>query len=183
MERLESCDEILDFWFVETPPAQHWKKDAVFDGLITSRFAKLHARAVRCKLFAWRSSARGRLAEIILLDQFSRNMFRDTAQSFAHDPQALVLAQEAVSLGVDQQIDAKQRSFFYMPYMHSESLLIHQQAVELFRRNKLTDNLRVEMKHKAILERFGRYPHRNALLGRQSTEEELLFLQQPGSSF
>ena len=183
MNSLELPDEILDFWFVETSAAQRWKKDAAFDALITARFATVHERATRCELFAWRSSACGRLAEIILLDQFSRNMFRDSAQAFAHDVLALALAQEAVALGADQQLDAQQRSFLYMPYMHSESLLIHQQAVELFRRNGFSNNFEFELKHKAIIERFGRYPHRNALLGRQSTDEELLFLQQPGSSF
>ena len=180
---VDSCEEILRFWFAETPAARRWKKDAAFDALIRQRFAALHERATRCELFAWRSSARGRLAEILLLDQFSRNMFRDSAQAFAHDALALALAQEAVALGADQQLDAEQRSFLYMPYMHSESLLIHQQAVELFRRNGFSNNLEFEMKHKAILERFGRYPHRNAVLGRESTAEERLFLQQPGSSF
>ena len=175
--------QILDFWFEETPPALRWKKDAAFDARIIERFAELHERAARCELFAWRSSARGRLAEIILLDQFSRNMFRDSAQAFAHDALALALAQEAVARGADRQLDAEQRSFLYMPYMHSESLLIHKQALELFTRNAFSNNLEFEIKHKAILERFGRYPHRNALLGRQTTEEERLFLQQPGSSF
>jgi uncharacterized protein (DUF924 family) len=175
--------QILDFWFEQTSPAQRWKKDAAFDALIVERFAELHGRAVRCELFVWRNTARGRLAEIILLDQFSRNMFRDSAEAFAHDALALALAQEAVAQGADQQLDAEQRSFLYMPYMHSESLLIHKQALELFTRNAFSNNLEFEIKHKAILERFGRYPHRNALLGRQSTEEERFFLQQPGSSF
>jgi len=179
----DSSDEILAFWFEETPAARRWKKDPAFDALIRARFATVHARATRCELFAWRDSARGRLAEIILLDQFSRNMFRDSAQAFAHDALALALAQEAVALGADQQLDAEQRSFLYMPYMHSESLLIHQQAVELFRANGFSNNLDFEMKHKAILERFGRYPHRNGLLGRESTADEQVFLQQPGSSF
>jgi len=179
----DTSEEILAFWFEQTPAVRRWKKDPAFDSLIRSRFATVHMRATCCELFAWRDSARGRLAEIILLDQFSRNMFRDSAQAFAHDPLALALAQEAVARGADQQLDAEQRSFLYMPYMHSESLLIHQKAVELFRRNGFSNNLDFELKHQAILERFGRYPHRNALLGRESTAEELLFLQQPGSSF
>lgn len=179
----DSSDEILDFWFEETPPALRWKKDPAFDALISARFGHFHARAARCELYAWRSSAGGRLAEVILLDQFSRNMFRDCAQAFAYDAQALVLAQETVACGDDQQLTAEQRSFLYIPYMHSESLLVHQQAVELFRRNAFGNNLEFEIRHMAIIEKFGRYPHRNALLGRQSTAEELQFLQQPGSAF
>ena len=176
-------EEVLSFWFDETPPALHWKKDATFDARITARFTELHGRAARCELFAWRSCAAGRLAEIILLDQFSRNMFRDSAQAFAQDALALALAQEAVAQHADRELTAEQRSFLYMPYMHSESLFIHQQAVELFRGNAFSNNLEFEIKHKAILERFGRYPHRNTLLGRESTAEELQFLQQPGSVF
>ena len=175
--------QVLSFWFEETPPALRWKKDTAFDARITARFAEMHGRATRCELFDWRSCAAGRLAEIILLDQFSRNMFRDSALAFAYDALALALAQEAVAQGAEQLLDAEQRSFLYMPYMHSESLLIHQQALELFTRNGFSNNLEFEMKHKAILERFGRYPHRNVLLGRQSTADELLFLQEPGSSF
>lgn len=176
-------DDILNFWFEETPPALRWKKDPAFDARITERFAQVHARAARCELFGWRSSARGRLAEIIVLDQFSRNMFRDSAQAFAQDPLALALAQEAISLKLDLQLSAEQRSFLYMPFMHSESLLIHKTAIELFVDNAIADNLNFELKHKAIIERFGRYPHRNALLGRASTALEIEFLQQPGSSF
>jgi len=130
-----------------------------------------------------RQTAQGRLAEIIVLDQFARNLFRDQAQQFAADAMALVLAQEAIAQGFDQQLPAQQRLFMYMPYMHSESVLIHQRAVALFTALGLPDNLDFEYKHQAIIDRFGRYPHRNALLGRASTAEELAFLQQPNSSF
>jgi uncharacterized protein (DUF924 family) len=175
--------QILKFWFEETQPAQWWKKDEAFDRLIIERFSALHSRATRCELFEWRKDARGRLAEIIVLDQFSRNMFRGQPESFAHDALALALAQEAVSAGADQALNAVERSFLYMPYMHSESLEIHAAAVELFGRNGLPGNLDFELKHKAIIERFGRYPHRNAILGRASTPEEIEFLKQPGSGF
>ena len=110
-------------------------------------------------------------------------MFRDSAESFAFDSLALVLAQEAVSSGVDKQLQQIEKSFLYMPYMHSESAIIHEQAVELFSQPGLENNLAFEHKHKDIIDRFGRYPHRNEILGRESTPEEIEFLQQPGSSF
>jgi uncharacterized protein (DUF924 family) len=147
------------------------------------RFGDLHARASRCELFEWRRQPLGRLAEIIVLDQFSRNMFRDTARAFATDAMSLTLSQEAIAQGDDQALSAVQRSFLYMPFMHSESLEIHEIAVELYRNNGIKANLDFEFKHKEIIERFGRYPHRNRILGRQSTPEEIEFLAGPGSSF
>jgi uncharacterized protein (DUF924 family) len=175
--------EILKFWFEEIEPSQWWKKDDEFDKALIARFSDIHARATRCELFDWRADPHGRLAEIIVLDQFSRNMFRGSPLSFAYDALALALAQEAVSAGADAALSPVQRSFLYMPYMHSESLMIHEIAVDLFRRNGIQGNLDFEMKHKAIIERFGRYPHRNDILGRASTDEESEFLKQPGSGF
>ena len=176
-------EEILKFWFEEIESAQWWKKDEDFDRALIARFSDIHARAARCELFDWRADPRGRLAEIIVLDQFSRNMFRGSPLSFAHDALALALAQVAAANKADEALSPVQRSFLYMPYMHSESLKIHQVAVDLFRRNGIQGNLDFEMKHKAIIERFGRYPHRNGILGRISTEEEIEFLKQPGSGF
>mgnify|MGYP000881292026 FL=1 len=175
--------EILKFWFEELEPKQWWVKDFELDQLIIARFSEIHARAVHCELSAWRKNASGRLAEIIVLDQFSRNMFRGSPLSFACDPLALALSQEAISVGADQLLSPVERNFIYMPFMHSESLQIHEDAVELFRRNGQQGNFEYELKHKAIIERFGRYPHRNEVLGRASTEAELEFLQQPGSGF
>jgi|SRR5690554_3526765 len=174
---------ILDFWFAEIEPEQWWTKDLDFDALLVQRFSDIHAAAVRCELFSWRATPQGRLAEVIVLDQFSRNMFRDRAASFAADPLALALAQEAVASGDDQALTTEQRGFLYMPYMHSESLLIHKQAVPLFEANGVAQTLDYEWQHKRIIERFGRYPHRNDILGRESTAEEIEFLKQPGSSF
>ena len=176
-------EEILKFWFEEIESAQWWKKDEDFDRALIARFSDIHARAARCELFDWRADPRGRLAEIIVLDQFSRNMFRGSPLSFAHDALALALAQVAVANKADEALSPVQRSFLYMPYMHSESLKIHEVAVELFGRNGIQGNLDFEFKHKAIIERFGRYPHRNGILGRISTEEEIEFLKQPGSGF
>ncbi|WNO08798.1 DUF924 family protein [Teredinibacter sp. KSP-S5-2] len=175
--------KVIDFWFSKLTPKHWWKKDTTLDQDIRDRFQLIHNQASACELFSWRHSPHGRLAEVIVLDQFSRNIYRDKAQAFTTDSLALALAQEAVHLGADKALNPAERSFLYMPYMHSESLIIHEQAVELFEKNGEKNNLDFELKHKAIIERFGRYPHRNKILGRQSTAEEIEFLQQPGSSF
>jgi uncharacterized protein (DUF924 family) len=175
--------DILDFWFKEITPAQWWKSDADFDRLIQSRFLSVMQQAARGELFAWRETPPGRLAEIIVLDQFSRNVWRNTPLAFAQDLAALVLSQEAVSAGALAALDENERAFLLMPYMHSESKLVHTEAEFLFREHTPGNNYEFELKHKAIIDRFGRYPHRNTILGRVSTEEELAFLQQPGSSF
>ncbi len=174
---------VLSFWFDEIESKMWWQKDEAFDRLIESRFASVHKAASQGELFHWRSTAEGRLAEIIVLDQFSRNIYRDKVGAFASDSLALVLAQEAITQGADKQLSAVQCSFLYMPFMHSESLPIHEQAVKLYSQKGLESNLDFELKHKAIIERFGRYPHRNIILDRDSSQAELDFLQQPGSSF
>ena len=176
-------EQVLKFWFEDIDSKFWWKKDEIFDEQIRTRFSELHLQATRCELFKWRQTPEGRLAEIIILDQFSRNMFRDSPLAFANDTLALALAQEAVATGADKNLVLRQRSFLYMPFMHSESLKIHETAVELFSQKELGFNLDFELKHKAIIERFGRYPHRNKILGRESTPEELEFLKQPGSGF
>ena len=174
---------ILHFWFEEATAKQHFSKDAAFDETIRSRFGKLHAAASGCELFGWRATPEGRLAEIIVLDQFSRNLYRDSPRAFACDGMALVLAQEAVRTKSDQALPVERRLFMYMPYMHSESRAIHAIAESLFESLGLPENLKYEQAHKAIIDRFGRLPHRNVILGRESTREEVEFLQQPGSSF
>ncbi|MSQ75875.1 MAG: DUF924 domain-containing protein [Rhodoferax sp.] len=178
-----TAQTVLDFWFTEIDAKQWWTKSAEFDQLIASRFGSLHAAAAGCELYAWRETPPGRLAEIIVLDQFSRNMYRDQPQAFACDALALALAQTAVAAGADAALEMRQRPFLYMPYMHSESPLIHSTAVALFSQGLLESSLASEHHHKAIIDRFGRYPHRNAILGRPSTTEELEFLATPGSSF
>lgn len=175
--------QIISFWFDEIDSALWWKKDDKFDALLVQRFADVYARVTRCELFEWRKQPEGRLAEVIVLDQFSRNMFRGTAGAFAQDTMALTLAQEAVACGADQMLKTQQRCFLYMPFMHSESLQIHEIAVELFNHEGMQNNLDFELKHKRIIEKFGRYPHRNKILGRTSTSEEVEFLTEPGSSF
>ena len=174
---------ILHFWFIELTPKQHFAKDATVDETIRTRFGATLKAAARCELFDWRSTPDGRLAEVLVLDQFSRNVYRDTPQAFAQDALALALAQELVASGHDRSLTLAQRSFAYMPYMHSESALVHTQAVVLFSQPGMEDTLRFELRHLDIIKRFGRYPHRNALLGRVSTPEELAFLSEPGSGF
>ncbi|MGX9518445.1 MULTISPECIES: DUF924 family protein [Vibrio] len=180
---MQTDKDVLDFWFGELTPADWFSGDEALDSLIEQRFLALHNKAALGELYTWRQSPQGRLAEIIVLDQFSRNLYRGKPQSFLSDPMALVLAQEAVALGEDMKLSEEQRSFLYMPYMHSESLVVHEEAVRLFKQSGLENNLDFEYRHKVIIERFGRYPHRNKILGRQSSEEELEFLTQPGSSF
>lgn len=176
-------EAILRFWFEELTPAQWWRSDPELDETIRRRFAAVHAAACAGELAHWRDTAPGRLAEILVLDQFSRNLYRSRAAAFAADGMALVLAQEAVRAGADQQLPVQQRAFFYLPWMHSESLRLHDEALRLFSAPGLEGNLQAEHQHRAILERFGRYPHRNAALGRVSTPEEDAFLLQPGSRF
>lgn len=176
-------DDVLRFWFDEATPAQHFTQDVEFDNAIRHRFGAVHASGVRGELAGWRESGTGRLAEVIVLDQFSRNLWRGDARAFAADGMALVLAQEALRMGIDQAFAAARRAFLYLPFMHSESPAIHVEAERLFRAPGLERNHDFELRHKAIVDRFGRYPHRNAVLGRLSTPEELAFLAQPGSSF
>lgn len=175
--------DVIEFWFTESGPEKWWKKDSQFDRQIGERFGAVHAQAINCELFAWRASAAGRLAEIIVIDQFSRNMYRDTPKSFAFDPLALALAQEAISQQVQLDLAGPQRAFLYMPYMHSESREIHKIAAVLFSEPEVEGNRDFELRHKVIIDQFGRYPHRNEILGRTSTAAELEFLQEPGSSF
>ena len=172
--------DIIHFWFTELTPKQHYAKDAALDEAIRSRFGATLEAAARCELFAWRATPEGRLAEVLVLDQFSRNVYRDTPSAFAQDALALALAQELVNSGQDRSLPLAQRSFAYMPYMHSESALVHAQAIALFYQPGLEDTLRFELRHQEIITRFGRYPHRNTILGRQSTSEELAFLSEAG---
>lgn len=174
---------VLAFWFETLGPKDWWGKDAALDARIAGRFGALLARAARCELFDWRATPRGRLAEVLVLDQFSRHVHRDAPGAFASDPLALALAQETVARGDDQALTATERAFLYLPYMHSESRRIQAESVRLYERNGLEDNLDFARRHQAIVERFGRYPHRNAVLGRTSTPEELAFLEAPGSRF
>ncbi len=181
------ASDIFQFWFTELTDKQHFAKDAALDALIAQRFGATLQAGSRSELWQWRSSPEGRLAEIIVLDQFSRNVWRDHLvhgpRAFAQDALALALAQELVARGDDARLTDAQRYFAYMPYMHSESLAVHEEALRLFTALGNANALHYEKLHQAIIEQFGRYPHRNAILGRESTQEEIAFLQQPGAGF
>lgn len=174
---------VLGFWFDELGPADWFAQSATLDRRIAERFGALHERAGQCECYGWRTTARGRLAEIVILDQFSRNIHRDRRAAFANDTVALALAQEAVAAGADSDLTNTERQFLYMPYMHSESPAIHEVALRLFDQAGLENAHAYERAHKAIVDRFGRYPHRNAVLGRESTPEELAFLEEHGMGF
>jgi len=174
---------VLGFWFEELEPPQWFEKDLEMDAQITERFGALHGRAVEGALASWRATAEGRLAEIIVLDQLSRNIFRGTPGAFAADAPALERSREAIAVGADMELDPQRRMFLYMPFMHSESREVHEEAVALFEALGMTRTLEFEHLHKVIIDRFGRYPHRNEILGRVSTPEEIEFLKGPNSSF
>ena len=183
LNALATSQQVLDFWFEELTPKQWFIKSDDLDREIAERFGETLAAAARCECWQWRETPAGRVAEIVVLDQFSRNIHRDTPSAFAQDPLALALAQELISRGEDDALPLTRRIFAYMPFMHSESLAIHDQAIKLFDRPGMEEQLDYEHRHRAIVERFGRYPHRNTILGRESTPEEIEFLRQPGSSF
>jgi uncharacterized protein (DUF924 family) len=176
-------NEVLSFWFEEIEPKMWWIANPDFDSQIKARFLPVMTQAVQGELFQWRKETKGRLAEIIVLDQFSRNIFRNTPTAFSQDPMALVLAQEAVGAGVQVSLTATECGFLLMPFMHSESRQVHVVAESLYRELSSPNNYQFELRHKAIIDRFGRYPHRNEILGRVSSAEEIEFLKQPGSSF
>jgi uncharacterized protein (DUF924 family) len=178
-----NVDDILSFWFRDIEQSQWWVKDLAFDKLIIDKFSAIHLAANSCELFEWRATPKGRLAEIIVLDQFSRNMYRDTPRSFSSDSLALALAQEAITVGANNDLSAGERNFLYMPFMHSESIAIHEVAVKLYLENGVDSSIDFEKKHKIIIEKFGRYPHRNKILNRKSNNEEIEFLTQANSSF
>ena len=178
-----SPQAVIRFWFEESTPKQWFSKDDTFDNAIRSRFDNVLAQGARGELWKWRSDALGRLAEIIVLDQFSRNLYRDSPKAFAQDGMALVLTQELIALGLDRQLTQDQRAFAYMPLMHSESLIVQDDSIAQFTALGNPVNLDFAERHRDIVQRFGRYPHRNAVLGRESTTEETAFLQTPGSSF
>ena len=175
--------EIIKFWFEDIKKSQWWIKDEKFDQLLVEKFSEVHDKAIKCELFEWRQNAEGCLAEIIILDQFSRNMFRGSALSFAYDSLALALSQQAIVAGIDRLLEPAKRSFLYLPFMHSESSEIHKVAMGLFENNGNQSSMDFEIRHKNIIDRFGRYPHRNEVLGRTSSPEEIAFLKEAGSSF
>lgn len=177
------AQEILDFWFKELKEEDWWKKDDNLDKLITKKFSNIHHNASNNILTNWRGNPLSSLAEIIILDQFSRNIYRNKKKAFAQDELALKLAKEAILKEFDKELSIIEKSFLYLPFMHSEKKGDHEIAIKLFSAKGLENNLKFEYQHKEIIDRFGRYPHRNKILRRKSTKEELEFLKGPNSSF
>jgi len=193
---------VLSSWFgtqnadgraADATAARWFKKDPAFDQTLRERFGALHEAIVNGQREAWLETPQGALAYIIVLDQFSRNMFRDGPGMFAADDQALAVAKAAIDQGWDRQLALAERTFLYMPLMHSEQLADQDRCVELFAslrdeldgaaRERVGQNHHYAVMHRDIVAQWGRFPHRNALLGRESTPEEIAFLKQPGSSF
>lgn len=174
-------DAVLHFWFEETKPYQWFRRDDAFDLAIKTRFGALHDAAKAGRLDVWRAHPVYSLSLIIILDQFSRNLYRDTPQAFAQDPQALDVAREALSRRFDRLVNDQRRAFFYMPFMHAEDLSVQEESVALFKAQlPRTNNLPFAIEHRNIVKRFGRFPHRNKTLGRKSTPEEIAFLKAGG---
>jgi len=181
---------VLEFWFGVAPGkarAEWFRKDAAFDEEIRTRFGALHEAASRRALEAWRAEPHSMLALVVVLDQFSRNLYRGDARAFAQDAHARECAREALARGDDQGLLPVQRQFLYLPLEHSEDLADQERCVELMRSLEAYEPTRGltewAVKHRDIVARFGRFPHRNAALGRASTPEEIAFLEQPGSGF
>jgi uncharacterized protein (DUF924 family) len=181
--------EILDFWFVpkDVTRREWFTKDDAFDDAIRARFGTALAAGLAGAFGEWCTTAHGSLARVLLLDQFTRNAFRGTPDAFAGDARALATAMDAIDRGFDRALDARERWFLYMPFQHSESLADQDRGVALFdalaQETGLTDPLPYPQRHRDVIGRFGRFPHRNDILGRASTAEELAFLREPGSRF
>lgn len=186
---LHRQDDVLDFWFDADRARIEWfRKSAAFDDRLRERFAATIEAALRGELAAWAATPRGALARLIVLDQFTRNAFRDTPRAFAGDAQALAAARDIVARRWDRDLRPVQRQFVYLPFEHAEDIDSQNEALRLFAQlaedaPELSDLLGWAQRHHAVIASFGRFPHRNALLGRASTAEELEFLRQPGSRF
>lgn len=191
---MRTHSDILKFWFGELTPKDWFNGGEAVDQKIADRFSGLLEDVSSRKHEDWNHTAEGRLASIICLDQFPRNIYRGTAKAFSYDPLALEIALDGIALGHDEQLNASQRGFFYLPLEHSESLEIQDRCLERFtrlviqtppseERESARYKLHYAWRHYEIIKRFGRYPHRNEILGRKSTDKEIDFLKKPGSSF
>ncbi|MGO1118799.1 DUF924 family protein [Rhodovibrionaceae bacterium A322] len=178
-----SWEQVLDFWFAAETAEKWWVKDEAFDQQVRETLGELHQQAAEWKLDYWRDTAEGCLALVILLDQVPRNIYRNDPRSFAFDAAARDITNHALEVGFDMLLSEEQRQFIYMPLEHSEVLDDQERCVELIGAlgNENTTNYAIA--HRDIVSRFGRFPHRNAVLGRESTAEETAFLKEPGSSF
>ncbi len=188
-------DDVLDFWFAPPGDPEHnrtravwFKKDDAFDAVIRKRFGGVIDLALAGALANWRATVDGAVAEIVVLDQFTRNAFRNTARAFAGDAAALASARALVTSGADRTLPGVRRQFVYLPFEHAEDLATQEESLRLFRGLAKDDLALADLvvwaeRHHAVVARFGRFPHRNAILGRTSTPQEEAFLREPGSSF
>ena len=183
MPKKPSGQDVLAFWFTETPPEFWYKKDAEFDARISDQFAGTVKDALAGKCDLWANDSAGCLALILVLDQFTRNIFRGNARAFSGDDMALALSLRCVERDYIAHPEENWRRFMLIPMMHSEDLAIQEASLPLFQTQTINLTYDYAVAHRDIIARFGRFPHRNAILGRPSTEEEQLFLTQPGSSF
>ena len=188
MASADDADAVLRFWFDEAGSEKWFKVDPVFDARLRDRFYELWAGAAAGGLVSWETVAEDALALVIVLDQFPRNMHRGSRDAFASDPQARAVARRAIDAGHDRALTQRQRHFLYMPLMHSEELADQEQCIRCFdalqrEAPKMKDLLGYAKRHRDIVARFGRFPHRNKVLGRYSTADEEKFLARPGSSF
>lgn len=201
MEPIVEPSDVVSFWFgprdaeglAQEAHTQRWfRKDAAFDAEIRARFEPTYHAIMAGEKEGWLAQAEARLAYVLVLDQFSRNMFRGEGRSFAGDSKALQAARAGIECGHDRELTWQQRLFLYMPFMHSEELSDQDRLIELLSnvrengaraQDAIRGTLDYAQRHRDIIARFGRFPHRNELLGRVSTEEEVAFLKTPGSSF
>jgi uncharacterized protein (DUF924 family) len=170
-------EEVLRFWFEETPAQAWFVRDDAIDAEIRKRFGALHASLIEKVPATVTATPLGALATVIVLDQFSRNLFRNSPRAYGADPTALAIAQDAIAAGFDRELDTGQRMFLYMPFQHGEDRAIQARSVELFTQLGDATGLKYAREHRDVIERFGRFPHRNRILGRESTPAESEFLK------
>jgi uncharacterized protein (DUF924 family) len=178
-----AVDQIVSFWFEELTPKNWYRRDEALDAKIRERFGETYEALKAAVPDDWLRGPEGYLAAILVLDQFPRNMFRGSPEAFATDESALALAKKAIAKDYDQWLPKPKRAFVYLPFQHSEDTEDQARSVQLFTALGNPVNLDFALRHQVIVDRFGRFPHRNAVLGRQSTQGEEAFLKEPGSSF
>jgi uncharacterized protein (DUF924 family) len=176
-------DEVIRFWFDELDPKDWFRKDEALDATIKERFGAAYEEVKAGVSAAWLDEPDGVVAAILLLDQFPRNMFRGEARAFATDATALALAKQAIAAGLDAKLPPVKRWIVYLPFQHAETSADQARSVELFTALGKPLALDFALRHQEVVDRFGRFPHRNEVLGRLSTAEEAAFLKEPGSSF